>query len=305
MEKIQIQNLNWIDLVDPDKKDIDYLRKNFNFHPVVLKELLSPTLRPKVEHYDGYLFMVLHFPIYHPQEKSTKSLELDFLITKDALITVRYEKIQPLQEFWKKCQTDRQYLYFQDSPALLLHCMLEELNNFSLRQIDHITKKINDVEKRVFKMKGTKEETELVEKILMIRKDILDFRRTIKPRATILESLKARGIEFFSKKMEPYFTDIIGDHMRIWDLLENHKETIESLQEANDSWLSNRTNLIMKILTMFAVVVFPLTLLAAIWGMNTKYLPIVGIKHDFWIILGIMMVGMIFMLIVFKAKKWL
>lgn len=305
MEKIQIQKLTWIDLVDPDKKDIDHLRKNFNFHPIVLKELLSPTLRPKVEHYDSYLFMVLHFPIYHPQEKATKSMELDFLITKNVLITIRYAKIKPLQEFWAKCQSDKQYLYFQDSPALLLHCILGELSNFSLRQIDHITKKINDIERRMFKTKKTKEETELVEKILLIRKDILDFRRTVKPQAMILKSLKARGIEFFGKKIGPYFTDIIGDYMRVWDLLENHKETIESLQEANDSWLSNRTNLVMKILTMFAVVVFPLTLLAAIWGMNTKYLPIVGMAHDFWIVLTIMAVGTLFMLVVFKAKKWL
>jgi len=61
----------------------------------------------------------------------------------------------------------------------------------------------------------------------------------------------------------------------------------------------------MKILTMFAVIVFPLTLLAAIWGMNTRYLPIVGARHDFWIVVGIMLVGTIFMLAIFKAKKWL
>lgn len=305
MQKIKIQNLTWIDIVDPDKKDIKYLEENFNFHPVVLKELLSPTLRPKVEHYDSYLFMVLHFPIYDPKEKTTKSMEIDFLIVKDTLMSIRYGKIQPLQEFWKKCQTDKQYLYFQNSPALLLHCMLQELNNFSLRQIDHITKKINDIEDKIFKAKKTKEETKLVEKILIIRRDILDFRRTIKPQAAILKSLKSRGVEFFGRKMEPYFSDIIGDYLRVWDLLENHKETIESLQEANDSWLSNRTNLVMKILTMFAVIVFPLTLLAAIWGMNTKYLPIVGVRHDFWIVVGIMLVGTVFMLAMFKAKKWL
>ena len=61
----------------------------------------------------------------------------------------------------------------------------------------------------------------------------------------------------------------------------------------------------MKVLTMFAVVVFPLTLLAAIFGMNTKYLPIVGTEHDFWIILTIMIIGTIFMLILFKRKRWL
>lgn len=307
MEKIQIQNLNWIDLVDPDRKDIEYLRENFNFHPVVLKELLSPTLRPKVEHYNGYLFMVLHFPIYHPKEKSTKSLELDFLITKDALITIRYEKIQPLQEFWKKCQTDRQYLYFQNSPALLLHCMLEELSNFSLRQIDHITKKINDIEKRMFKTKKTKEETELVEKILLIRKDILDFRRTIKPQAMILKSLKARGIEFFGKKIGPYFTDIIGDYMRVWDLLENHKETIESLQQTNDSRLSYRLGDIMKVLTVMSFITFPLGVIVGFFGMNVfDSIPIVRTYPYTWLfILAFMLLITTIMILYFKKRKWL
>jgi len=117
--------------------------------------------------------------------------------------------------------------------------------------------------------------------------------------------LKERGKEFFGKINEPYFTDIIGDHIRVWNLLENNKETIESLQQANDSLLSHRTNRIMKIITLFAVIVFPLTLIAAIFGMNTNHLPIVGMRYDFWIILGLMILGMTFMIILFKVKKWL
>jgi magnesium transporter len=305
MDKVKIQNLTWIDIIDPDKKDLKFLEETFNFHPIVLKELTSPALRPKVEDYDGYIFMILHFPIYSPDEKTTQSVELDFLITHDTLITIRYGKLQPLQDLWKKCQKDEEVPVLRGSSALLLHCILQELNNFSLRQIDHITKKIDDVEKKIFKIKSTKEETEIVEKITLIRRDILDFRRTIKPQAAILKSLKTRGIEFFGKKLMPYFIDIMGDYSGIWDLLENHKETIESLQEANDSLLSNRTNLVMKVLTMFAVIVFPLTLLAAIFGMNTQYLPIVGMKHDFWIVLIIMTIGTVIMLLLFKKKKWL
>jgi magnesium transporter len=305
MKEIKIENITWIDIMDPDKKDLDYLGKNFNFHPVVLKELLSPTLRPKVEQYDGYLFMVLHFPIFNPEEKITKSMEVDFLMTKDTLITVRYGGIKPLQEFWKKCQSNDKDPILQDSSAFLLHCLLQELDAFSLRQIDHITKKIDDIEKRIFKTRKTKEETEIVEKITLIRRDILDFRRTVKPQATILRSLRIRGVEFFGKKLEPYFVDIIGDYLMVWDLLENHKETIESLQETNDSLLSNKTNMVMKILTLFAVIVFPLSLLAGVFGMNTDYLPIVGMKHDFWIVLAIMIIGATIMLIIFKKKKWL
>ena len=304
MEKVKIGNLTWIDIMDPDKKDLKFLGGNYGFHPVVLKELLSPTLRPKVEHYDGYLFMVLHFPIYYPKEKTTKSMELDFLITNDTLITIRYGKIEPLQSFRKKCRTGEKQLA-KDSPATLLNCMIEEINNFSLRQLDHITKKIDGIQKKIFKSRTPKEENEMVEKISLIRMDILNFRRTIKPQGVILRSLKSRGLEFFGKKLEPYFIDIIGDYMRVWDLLENHKDTIESLQGTNDSLLTNKANRVMGVLTMFAVIVFPLTLIAAIFGMNTKILPLVGLPYDFWIIFAIMLTGMIFMLVTFKIKKWL
>ena len=305
MEKTKIKNLTWIDIIDPKKDDLGYLEKEFNFHPVVLNELTVSTLRPKVENYDNYLYMVLHFPIYHPKEKTSKSMEIDFLMTKDTLITVRYGKIQPLQEFFKKCELKNIDPHFGETTASLICCMIGELNNFSLRQIDHITKKIDGIEKEIFETRNIKKEEKIVEEISIIRRDILDFRRTLKPQNTIFESLKIRGAEFFGKSGEPYFADIIGDHTRVWNLLENNKETIESLQEANDSLLSNRTNRIMKIITLFAVIVFPLTLLAGIFSMNTKYLPIIGMENDFWIILGIMLMGTISMVILFKTKKWL
>jgi len=304
MRKIQIKNLTWVDVVDPKKEDIEYL-KSLDFHPLVLNELLVPTLRPKVEQYDNYLYMVLHFPIYHPKEKTSKSMEVDFLITRYAVITVRYGKIEPLQEFWKKCEIGEVESQFQYSAASLLYCMLQELNKFSLRQIDHITKKIDAIEKAVFEENRLGNEEKLVEDITVIRRDILDFRKAIKPQDTILESLKVRGMEFFGKLTKPYFSDIIGDSMRVWELLENHKETIESLQEANDSLLSHRTNRIMKLITLFAVIVFPLTLFATLFSMRAENVPIVGMKNDFWIIIGIMMIGMITMLTVFKKKKWL
>lgn len=302
MQKLQIKNLTWIDIADPQKQDIDYL-KTFEFHPVVLKELLVPTLRPKVEQYENYLYMVLHFPIYHPKEKTSKSMEIDFLITRYALITVRYGKIEPLQEFWKKCELGETEPYFQHSAASLLYCMLQELNKFSLRQIDHITQKIDKLEKEVFGNKTAKKEEQLVEDISVIRRDILDFRRTFKPQDTILNSLKTRGTEFFGKLTEPYFADIVGDHMRVWELLDNHKEAIESLQEANDSLLSNKTNRIIKLLTIFTVIVFPILALSNIFSMSAPtYIPF---TRGALAVIGAMLIGSLVMLIIFKKKKWL
>jgi len=303
MNIIKTKKVSWIDIKNPSKKDLNYLKKNFKFHPVTLGELLTPTLRPKVEHYDHYLYMVVHFPAYNTRKKTTESVEIDFLITSNVLITVHYEEFSPLKEFWGKSQLDKAFREhnFRETTALLLYSILENLYNFSLRQLDHISKKINQIEEKMFKEKGSED---MVERISLARRDILDFRKTIKPQKAILDSLKIRGVVFFGKKMKPYFMDIIGDYMRVWSLLENHKETIEALRETNDSLVSNRTNRIIRLLTIFSVIVFPLTLLASIFGMNTRFLPLVGHKYDFWIIAGFMLLAMLAMLLFFKRKKW-
>lgn len=304
MNIIKTKKISWVDMKNPSKKDLEHLKKKFKFHPVTLSELLSPTIRPKVEHYDHYLYMVAHFPVYNPKKQTTEAVEIDFLITQSTLITVRYEELPPLREFWGRCQMNKtiRTRSFSETTAFLLYCMLENLYSLSLRQLDHVTRKINQIEEKMFKEKGSEE---IVEKISLARRDVLDFRKTIKPQKTILDSLKIRGVEFFGKKMRPYFMDIIGDYMRVWNLLENHKETIQALRETNDSLVSNRTNRIMRVLTVFAVIVFPLTLLAALFGMNTEYLPIVGHRYDFWIIFGFMLVATFAMLMFFKWRKWL
>ena len=147
-------------------------------------------------------------------------------------------------------------------------------------------------------------ERKIIEDISIVRRDIANFIRTIKPQKTILNSLMARGPEFFGKEMKPYFTDMIGDYTRVVNALENHKEIIEALHDTNESLLTTRTNEIIKVLTLFAVIVFPLTLIAAIFGMNTKILPIVGRPNDFWIVMGIMIMATIGMFGYFKYKKW-
>jgi len=302
MQKIQIKNLTWVDIVDPTKEDVAYI-KSLGFHPVIVQELQVPTLRPKVEQYDNCLYMVLHFPIYHSREKTSKSMEIDFIITKYALITVRYGRIQPLHEFWKKCESKEDEPHFQHSAASILYHMLQELNKFSFRQIDHITEKIDKLEQEIFEKENPHTEEKIVEKISIIRRDILDFRRTLKPQYTILNSLKMRGMDFFGKITEPYFVDIIGDHMRVWELLDNHKEAIESLQEANDSLLSNKTNRIVKLLTIFTVIVFPIIALSNIFSMSGPlYMPFS--KGSIWI-MGAMIIGGLTILIAFKKKKWL
>lgn len=304
MNTIKTKQVKWLNIKNPSKRDLAHLKRIYKLHPITLQELLSPSLRPKVEEYDDYLYMVLHFPVYNNKKKITSSVETNFVILKDTIITVHYETLTPLKELWTKAQLGLKFRKdnFGQTAAYLLYSILKTSYNFSLKQLDYINKKINQIENKMFDEKGSEE---MVVKVSLAKRNVIDFRKVIKPQEAILESLKSKGVNFFNATMAPYFTDILSDFLRVRNSLEGQEEVLESLSQTNDSLVNNRTNKIIRLLTVFSVIVFPLTLLASIFGMNTKYLPLVGYSYDFWVIFGIMILATIFMLLVFKSKKWI
>lgn len=291
----------WTHLKKPTEDDVLEIAKNRNVHPLVADELLRTTFRPKVEQYDGHLYLILHFPTYNTHDSGYGN-EIDFVIGKDFLITTQYVRMAALEEFVHMCETDKrkakQYLL---SPGKLVYHLISHLLADSLLDLEKMDKKIVALSTRIFR----DHHHEYVEDISLLRKEILDFRRAILPQQSVLESLEEKGKLFFGEDMYLYFSRISGDHLRLWHILENHKETVEALHETNQSLLSLRTAQITKNLTIMAFVTFPLMLLTSLFGMNTKILPIAGSPYDFWIILAIMGAGIAGMFLFFKWKKWI
>lgn len=304
MQTLKTKTLSWHHFNRPDKKDIDWIRKNYNFHQIVVDELTRPTARPKAESYDHYIYMVLHFPIFEEKERKTHQREIDFLITKNELITVSYEDIPPLNVFFKTCLSEKtcEEMYASKTPAHLLFYVLKELFEFSLRELDHIQENVNIIEERIF----SGFERDVIEELSIIRRDIIDFRRAVKPQHITLDSLKDHGIKLFGKNLEPYFAGLVGEYQKVWNLLENNKEALDALYDNNTTLLNVKQNEIMKIFTILAFVTFPLSLLVSILQINTENNPILGRSpYDFWIIVGVVIVVTALMILVFKRKKWI
>ncbi|MDO8600108.1 MAG: magnesium transporter CorA family protein [bacterium] len=303
METLKTETLTWHHFQNPVKADFDFLREKFNFHDLILGELMKPTLRPKVDRYDHYLYLVLHFPIFDEKTRNTTSREIDCIVTPQELITVTYEDIPPLSDFFKKCSLDDhcKELYSSKTPAHLLYYLIRELLHFSMRELDHIQTNITQLEEHIF---GGKER-EIIHEILVFRRDVLNFRRTLKPQHITINSLAEESGELFGKNIKPFFDELKGEYLKVWDLLENHRETLEALYDTHQSLLNMHQNEIMKNLTVMAFITFPLSLIAVIFGMTTLWTPIVGMKYDFWIIVGGMAILTLIMLMFFKKKKWL
>ena len=296
--------ITWLDIIKPNQEDFEFLKREFNFHPIILEELQKPSARPKVEHYNDYLFLVYHFTIYDPLKRTSVEAEVDFLATKDYLITVRYEEnLEPINKIIEKIKTDDLFKkkILENTPGHLIYYILDETIEFSLRQLVHIKEKLCDIEEEIFAGR----EAKMLKEIACLKRDILDYRGITKPQKLIIQSLVRVGTEFFGQNIKIYFADLEGEFLKLEYLMDNFKETIESLENTNAQLLEAKTNKVMERFTILAFLTFPLMILAQILSINAQDNPLLEHPYGFWIMAVIIILVMGVMFTFFKKKGWL
>ncbi len=298
-------NLTWIDLESPTTDEVKSLISKYSIHPLVAEELLKPTLRPKVDINKETIYLILHFPIYNNTKRQYNSCEIDFILGKNFLITVHYASILPLYELAKIFEAEGmlgEKTLSKNSGVLFFH-VIRQLYNFSENQLGIIQSKIDDISGKIFEKKPTL--YDLVRKISHTRIEALDFKRIIQFHKEVFGSLEYIALKKYGGDFTHYLNNINGEYLKLWNLAESYRINIESLQQTIDSLLSHRANDIMKVLTIMAFVTFPLMLISSMFSMNASWMPIIGMKGDFWIIICIMLTITLAMFFFFKHKKWL
>lgn len=283
-------------------EEIKEINDKFSVNTFIQNELLRPTLQPKIIFFKDAVYLVLHFPIFDKNKDISKRQEIDFVIGKNFILAANYNHdFPPLQEFIDRIQKEDHAHYFNGNVGVLFSHLIQHFYKFSLRQLDYMQKKIDYIEEQIF----LKKEKEMVERISVVSRDIIEFRRAIKPHQRILNSFHSNIEEFFGKESKEYFSEVLNEYFNLRNLFEGTAETINSLQETNDSLVSIKANDEMRIISIVAFITFPLMLFSSVFGMNTEATPIVGTKNDFWIIIGIMILGVSIMFYIFKKKRWI
>jgi magnesium transporter len=301
MKMIRHKLITWIDFEDPKEDDILYLQENFNIHPLAIEEFVTPTYQAKVVQYDHCLFLSVHTPLFDVEHRTTYPGELDIILTKDHLITGHKQSIYQLERLFDELRKSegKRRIHLEQTPAHLLYAILEVLLNSCFPRLNHVAEKLEFIESQVFAEK----EKEMVYEISVAKRDILNFRRTLKPQRSILESLIAHDHPFVSDDLKIYFQDLIGTNIRIWNILESNKETIEALEATNNSLLSNKLDLTMKVLTIFSAVLLPMSVYTNMLAMSAS-IPFGNHPNAFWIHTFIMLVIAGVTIVLFRWKKW-
>lgn len=298
---ITYKDLTWID-IKPTENDIEYLKKKFKLQPVSLKNIISPIFHPDFDIFQNYISIILHYP-KNEDQGDVEIHELDIIAGKNYIITSHYVPINPLDYIWEKCKNSEKMKkeYMGNGSGHLLSFILSGFLKRILEKTDKIGENVSLMEKEVF----TQNEEKMIKKISYLKRRIISFWRAIDPQSEVFYSIKTMGTSFFGQEYKHNFSSLFRINQRINHSLRTYKETIKSLEETSHSIVNLKRNEIMKILTIFSVILMPLTLLASIWGMNTNFLPFMQSSFDFWLIVGLMMTISIGMIIYFKYKKWL
>jgi magnesium transporter len=296
--------LTWIHLDTPTAEEATQLAERYGWHPLDIEDVLSKRQRPKIDEYpeEGYLFAVLHFPVYDRAVQRLNAAELDFFTGQNYLVTFASVELLPVTRLFRRCEEDeelRNQLFSKGSGYLLYH-VLDDLFDYCFPILDKIGHKLDSIEDDMFEERAE----DVVRDISAVKQEIISYRKIIKPERSTLRVLERQVERFLPEELELYFDDIVDASERIWDLLDNYKEVIEGLESTNESVISHRQNDILRVLTVFSVVLLPLTLITGIFGMNVHF-PGFDTAAAWWAILGGMVATLAALLGFFRFKRWL
>ncbi|MDO8514129.1 MAG: magnesium transporter CorA family protein [bacterium] len=294
--------LVWIDLESPTSDEVRDIVEQFKLAPLVGEELLLPSSKPRAEYYGSCIYLVFHFPALRHSHKAREQ-EIDFVLGHKFIITTHYDTIDPLHNFSKVFEVNSMLdkSNIGDHAGYLFFYMLKKLYKAVEHEVEYVRQDLLTVEEHIF----SGHEVAMVNALSRSARDLMSLRQQIEPHRDILHSLEEVGVQLFGADFSSHLRALSNEYYRVHNHIMRQTESLHELRETNNSLLSTKQNETMRVLTIMALLTFPLSLFVAIFDINATSNPIIGLPYDFWIIVGIVSGIATAMLLYFRHKKWL
>ncbi len=290
----------WVDLAAPTPEEVRLLSEPFKFHELAIEDAMQESHHPKIESYDGYLYVILHGIDFRASQHEFATHDADFFVGPNYLVTVTDGTSRTIPETQALCERNPRLM--AEGPMALMHRIVDTMVDHYRPEIDMLEERIDDLEGKVFETDGTRATNQL---ILDLKRDVASLRRIILPQRDVLGRLGRREFAQISPEVAYRFRDVYDHVVRIADDALLFHDHLAAILEAHLSNVSNRLNEIMKILTIFSVMFMPMTVLTGLYGMNVPLFPFPGGERlQFWWILALMGGAALAMLWLFRRWRW-
>jgi magnesium transporter len=290
----------WVDLAQPSVPESLVLSETFAFHPLSVEDAMNPIEYPKIEPYDGYLYIIVHGIDFRAAEHGFRTHDVDFFVGPNYLVTVHDGASRSITELRDHCPRNSQIL--GEGPVALLHRIVDAMVDHYWPEVEKLEQRLNELEEQIF----NDPTPSLVREILTEKRDVASLRRVITPQRDVVGRLARRDFAIIDSEMTFRFRDVYDQIVRVADDALIFHDRVTGMLDAHLSNVNNRLNEVMKLLTVVSVIFMPLTLLAGLYGMNVQlpHLP-GGPDAQFWWLCVICLMVIAGMLVMFRRNRWL
>jgi magnesium transporter len=286
-----LSHLTWFDIADPASPDLDELARRFNLHELQIEDCRHRPQRPKTEEHDHYIFTVLKHMHNHGDLEFD---DVDVFIGKDFLITVRsgdsgiFDAVRARAEQEQVDRLDR-----------LFYTIVDQIVDGYQPVLDKLADNISDIEDVVL----DRPDPDTLAEIFSLKRKLVEFRRVAAGMREVVNSLIRRERGILGDDLDVYFRDVYDHIVRTVELIETYRDLLSGALDIYLSAVANRTNEVMKVLTIWGTVALPLVIITGFFGMNLL-LPWENSVHGTVLALALMVISTIAVLIYFKKKRW-
>src|SRR5215213_5799208 len=291
----------WVDMETPTAADEQVLLDVFNFHPLTVEDCRENRHYPKIEEFEGYIYFIVHGVTADTSSDRFNTIELDGFLGPNYVITYHHEMFRSINNAKQLLHTTP--VACQRGPAFLLHQILDQVVDFYSPVLDDFDERIDRLEADIFTLK--RPNNEILAEIMNLKRGVLRLRRISGKQMDILHRMSRGEFLLIPDDMRPFYRDVYDHLVRVVDLAESYRDLISGSLEAYLSVVSNRLNEIMKVLTIFSVIMLPLTFIAGIYGMNFDNMPELHSRYGYYTVWIIMIAVAVGMLLFFKRRGWI
>jgi magnesium transporter len=289
----------WVDLMAPGDAERRLLSDVFRFHQLSVDDAVSALQFPKIESYQGYLYVVLHGIVAKPQQTHFATRDVDFFLGHNYLVTVHDGESRSISAISDVCSRHEHIL--REGPVSLMHRIVDTMIDNYRPVFEEIESRIGRLEEHAFAG-----QERLSRHVVKLKRDVASMRRVLVPQRDAIGRLARREFSVISDEMTYRFRDVYDHVVRLTEEAILFQDRITGIFEVNLSAVSHRLNQVMKLLTVMSTIFLPLTVLTGMWGMNVPLPHFPGdTEAQFWWVGGIMVALIAGMLVFFWRNKWI
>jgi magnesium transporter len=290
--------LVWIDVSNPGEAEAEFLREQCGFHPLAVEDCTRGRQRPKVDRYSGYIFLVFYVASVNAERNRMALNELHVFLGERYLVTVHDARVREVGEVVARWRASPRRYY---GVGWLAHLLLDAIVDDYFPVLEHFADRAEEIETAVFE----RLEAANMQQILLLRHQLVRFRRVVAPGRDVLSSLLRRDLPFLQPELLPYFQDVYDHTLRVTEGIDAMRELLSGAMEAQLTVASNRLNQTMRMLTAWSIILMSMALVTGVYGMNFAFMPELGWRWGYFGALAVMLTVGGSLLTFFRMREWI